>query len=95
MCALSTADRYVVKKISLKPLFSMCLCVAKNTIHPFWRTLNFSIGVISAKTRKIDDHYIYKDVAPLVLFLHSIFGIHHFKLIFPLRPFLQPSRPWR
>jgi hypothetical protein len=66
-----------------------------NTIHPFWRTLIFQIEVISAKTRKIDDHYIYKGVAALVLFLHSIFGIHHFKLNFSLRPFLQPLRPWR
>ena len=37
---------------------------------------------IRPKLWKIDDHYIYKGVAPLVLFLHSIFGIHHFKLNF-------------
>jgi hypothetical protein len=67
----------------------------KKTIPPFWRILIFPIDVNPAKTRKIDDHYIYKGVAQLVLFLSSIFGIHHFKLNFSLRPFLQPSRPRR
>jgi hypothetical protein len=50
----------------------------KKTIPPFWQTLIFPIDINPAKTRKIDDHYIYKGVAPLVLFLHAIFGIHHF-----------------
>jgi len=55
----------------------------KITTSPFWRTFNFSIGVISAKTRKRYDSCIYKDVASLVLFpviLHSscdISTFHH------------------
>ena len=63
----------------------MWLCGSKKiTISPFWRTLNFSIGVISDKTGKRYDSCIYKDVAPLVLFpviLHSAFYIHHSKFI--------------
>jgi hypothetical protein len=69
--------------------------VLKKIPQPFWRALIFQIDVLSAKTRKIDNQYIYKDVAPLVLFLSSIFGIHDFKLNFSLQPFLQPLRPWR
>jgi len=69
LCGYVFYLNYVVKKY-LSIISLLCVFIVKLiNIQIFWRTHFSTINVYSAKTRRRFDFWVYKDVAPLVLWL--------------------------